>query len=105
MLSSNPEYEKRAPVLNEVLNIRIPENDYSRRLGGKVRAERAQELLIHLLQILTTEERYLFVLEDAHWFDTASWELLMALVQRGAVKLFFNKGLPIFFPISFSRFF
>ncbi|MEC9464385.1 MAG: adenylate/guanylate cyclase domain-containing protein, partial [Myxococcota bacterium] len=97
MLSTNPEYEKRAPVLNEVLNIRIPENDYSRRLGGKVRAERAQELLIHLLQILTQEERYIFVLEDAHWFDTASWELLMALVQNvsGVIVLLTTRAMPL----------
>lgn len=97
LLADREDLAKLAPVLSDILKIKIPDNDHTKKLDGKVRVDRAMEVLMHLMRVSAREQRYLLVLEDVHWFDSASWELLVALVQNvpGLLVLLTSRALPL----------
>ena len=72
-----PEWLQFAPLLNPLLpvNLNFPENEFTGQLTGQVRANNTHQLLLYLLQKITAQSPKLIVLEDAHWFDSASWSL------------------------------
>ncbi|HJS18739.1 MAG TPA: AAA family ATPase, partial [Anaerolineales bacterium] len=66
----------RAPLLNAVLPIRLPENDLTAQMTGELRASNTQELLVSLLARSAERAPFALVIDDAHWLDSASWALL-----------------------------
>lgn len=70
-----------APLLNAVLALDLPDNEITAQMSGEVRADNTQDLLVMLLQRAAQDAPLLLVLEDAHWFDSASW-LLVRLVSQ-----------------------
>lgn len=78
---------QRAPLLSPVLAIDIPDTEETASLAGEQRAAATQSLLLELLA--TDRERtgsLVLLLEDAHWFDSASWSLLAdAVALQGVV--------------------
>lgn len=83
-LESEPEWLRLAPLLNAVLPLNFPENELTKQLTGGVRADNTHKLLVHLLQAAAQREPTLLILEDAHWLDSASWELTRLI--SGQVK-------------------
>ena len=79
----DPALAPRAPLLNAVLPLGLPETPLTARMDAAVRAENTRDLMVRLLLELTGGSLSL-VLEDAHWFDSASWALLAALRRRRA---------------------
>lgn len=79
LLAPWPELAPLAPLLNPVLGLNIPDTSLTAELEGEVRAENTRRVLVSLLQSHAREEPMLLVLEDAHWFDSASWALLRHL--------------------------
>ena len=77
----DPALPRRAPLLNGVLPLGLPETPLTAQMDAAVRAENTRDLLVRLLLELTGGPLAL-VLEDAHWFDSASWALLAALRRR-----------------------
>jgi predicted ATPase len=75
-----------APLLNVVLPVEIPDNEHTVSLSGDVRANQTHDLCIALLKHTTAKTPHLLVMEDAHWFDSASWTLLR-LVSRDVPSL------------------
>ena len=73
--------QDRAPLLRALLPLAMPETDLTAQLTGQLRAENTNALLIRLLQDAAERRPLLVVVEDAHWFDSASWTLA-GLVQR-----------------------
>ncbi len=74
---------KRLPLLNVILPFELPENEFTGWMRGKLRAENTRDLLIHLLQRGWSGMRgRVLVLEDAHWLDSASWTLALAVIQQ-----------------------
>ena len=77
-----------APLLNSVLPLELPDNELTAQLTGEVRADNTRQLLVQLLQAAATGPRaaaaspLLLVLDDAHWFDSASWALARQVVAR-----------------------
>ncbi len=71
-----------APLLNTVLPLNPPESQLISQLTGQRRAEATRDLLLRLLQRAVAQAPQLLILEDAHWFDSASWELTLAASQR-----------------------
>ena len=51
-------------------------------MSGQVRADNTQLLFTGLLQHLADAWSLLLVLEDAHWFDSASWALARRVAQQ-----------------------
>ena len=97
MLSDREDLAKVAPVLSDVLKIKLKDNEHTKKLDGKARVDRALEVMMHLMKVAAREQRYLIVLEDIHWFDSSSWELLVAMVQNvpGLLVLLTSRALPL----------
>ncbi len=71
-----------APLLNVVLPLDLPDNSLTSQMSGQVRAENTYLLLSSLLQRAATQAPLLLLLEDAHWFDSASWALARHVARQ-----------------------
>lgn len=69
------------PLLNVVLDLRIPENDFTHNLEPKVRQSALHALLEDCLKSAAKESPLLIVLEDLHWIDVLSRNLLYELAK------------------------
>lgn len=66
----------RLPLLGPLLNITIPDNDLTRTLDGQLRKSSLESLLVDCLRSFANQQPLLLVLEDCHWIDPLSYELL-----------------------------
>jgi class 3 adenylate cyclase len=76
-----PDWLSLAPLLNSILPLGIPENKVTSSMPDQSRAEVFQLLLIRLLQT-TIDPGSVIILEDAHYFDSNSWTLTLAVAQQ-----------------------
>jgi predicted ATPase/class 3 adenylate cyclase len=77
------EMHDRAPLLNAVLPLDWPESDLTAQLpDGPLRADNIREFLLDVLQVTAKRQPTVLVLEDIHWFDSASWALTLAVSRR-----------------------
>jgi predicted ATPase/class 3 adenylate cyclase len=75
-----------APLLSTVLAVEIEDTEETASLSGEERLRATRSLLIDLLSTNAKKEGSLIVLlEDAHWFDSASWGLLAEAVQTPGI--------------------
>ncbi len=70
------------PLLDVVLPIRIPDNEFTSAMSGEIRGGNIRELLTRLLSFEAQQAPLLIVMEDLHWFDSASWALLVDVQQK-----------------------
>ncbi len=70
------------PLLNSVFATSLPENDHTRNLDADSRAKTTRNLLVGLLEAAAKTAPLLIALEDAHWLDSASWELAEQVVSH-----------------------
>lgn len=70
-----PEQMPRLPLLNDVLDLDLPDSDLTADLDPAQRQQNLSLLLLALLRAWTREKPLLLVLEDAHWMDSLSWDL------------------------------
>ena len=82
----DPKLSPRLPLLGAVLGLVIPDNDFTQTFDAKLRKDSLQSLLVECLQILSRKRPYLIVLEDCHWIDPLSLELL-DVISRAIVNL------------------
>lgn len=77
-----------APLLRDVVAVDLPDNDLTAAMTGEVRAHNTQDLLVGLLRRMVGggAPPLAIILEDAHWFDSASWALLRQ-VRAGVAPL------------------
>jgi len=68
-------------LLNPILALNLPATEGSERVPPRGRAVLTRDLLLHLFRCTTAGQPMLLVLEDAHWFDSASWALAEAVVR------------------------
>jgi predicted ATPase len=69
------------PLLNIVLGLEMPENDFTRTLEPKYRKSALQALLEECLRAAAVDEPLLIVIEDLHWIDALSHDLLEELAR------------------------
>jgi class 3 adenylate cyclase/tetratricopeptide (TPR) repeat protein len=69
------------PLLNVVLDLNIPENDFTKNLEPKIRQSALHALLEDCLKAAATDEPLLIVIEDLHWVDALSHDLLEGLAK------------------------
>jgi predicted ATPase/class 3 adenylate cyclase len=89
-----PELIEHMPLLNELLNIRIPNTHLTRSLDTAQRSQRLDELLVALLRVQALAGPLMLVLEDAHWLDAHSWRLAISVARAVA-----NQHLPMLMTI------
>ena len=76
-----PEQVERLPLLNDVLNLALPENDLTASLDSHLRHESLVSFLLALLRAWAAERPLVLVLEDAHWLDSLSWDLTLQVMR------------------------
>ena len=82
----NPALTLRLPLLAPVLNLAIPDNDLTRSLDAKIRKSSLEGLLADCLQERARHQPLILILEDVHWIDPLSHDLLDVLC-RGIANL------------------
>ena len=75
----DPALVPRLPLLGAVLNLPIPDNDLSRSFDAKLRKTSLEALLVDCLRAHARITPLLLVLEDCHWLDALSHDLLEVL--------------------------
>ncbi len=76
-----PDRLQALPLLAPLLDLQIEDNDFSRTLEPKDRRNALEALLEDCLKAAAREEPILIVLEDVHWMDPLSQDLLEALAR------------------------
>lgn len=89
-----PERVEAIPVLSPLLDLPIEDNDFTRALEPKERHGVLTATLEECLRSAAAETPLLVVLEDVHWIDALSNQLLEALAQASA-------SLPICFVLAY----
>ncbi len=89
----DPRLVPRAPLLGAVLGLDLPDNGVTALFDPKLRKTSLESLLSSTLRRLAASP-IVFVLEDCHWIDEASVDLLEVLVRDTA-------HLPILFVVAY----
>ena len=80
----DPALVRRVPLLGAVLNLAIPDNQLTQAFDAKLRKTSLESLLADCLVGLAREQPLLVALEDCHWLDPLSHDLLEILGQAVA---------------------
>lgn len=83
-----------APLFNPLVSTRLAENRDTLSLTAETRAALTRQLLAALLDKAAAVNPLLIVLEDAHWIDSASWELAEYVVSHVAGLLLLVSARP-----------
>jgi class 3 adenylate cyclase/tetratricopeptide (TPR) repeat protein len=101
----DPDLARYAPLLDAILPIQIPDNELTSAMTGEIRGSNIRELLTRVLSHEAANTPLLIVLEDLHWFDSASWTLLVDVqIKVRPVLLALNtRPLPDPVPLQFKQ--
>jgi tetratricopeptide (TPR) repeat protein len=98
---------ERAPLLNDILPLDLPENALTQQMSGEVRADNTRTVLLRLIQASALQAPKVIVLEDTHWLDSASWALALDVgAELHGLPLLFliaTRPIPEPLPIDFAR--
>jgi predicted ATPase/class 3 adenylate cyclase len=75
----DPALLPRLPLLGAVLNLAIPDNDLTGDFDARLRKESLEAMLVSCLRARAGAHPLLIVLEDCHWIDALSQDLLEVL--------------------------
>jgi predicted ATPase/class 3 adenylate cyclase len=75
----DPRLIPRLPLLGVVLNLPLPDNDLTRTMDAKLRKTSLESLLVDCLRLRPDKQPLFLALEDCHWMDPLSQELLRAV--------------------------
>src|SRR5262249_15422802 len=66
----------RMPLLGAVLGLSLPDNEFTRAFDAKLRKVSLESLLVDCMRAQARAAPLLLVLEDCHWLDPLSHDLL-----------------------------
>jgi class 3 adenylate cyclase/tetratricopeptide (TPR) repeat protein len=103
----DPDLVRYLPLLDVILPVPAPDNEFTAAMTGEIRGGNIRELLTTVLSFETRRAPLLLVLEDLHWFDSASWVLLVDVQQKVRPLLLAvnTRPLPEPAPIQFKQIF
>ncbi len=76
-----PERLPALPLLSSLLNLEIPDNDFTKTLEPKYRLSALHALLEDCMRAAAKDEPLLIVIEDLHWIDALSHNVLEELAR------------------------
>ncbi|MGC1374593.1 MAG: tetratricopeptide repeat protein [Anaerolineales bacterium] len=82
----NPDFPLRLPLLGAALNLSIPDNGLTGAMDAKARKTSRESLLVDCLRAGVGDRPLVLILEDAHWIDPLSRDLL-ELIGRAIKEL------------------
>jgi class 3 adenylate cyclase len=90
-----PDLVELAPLLNSVLDLELPETAATHAMTGPMRRDSTAELLVALLQSAASSRPLLVVIDDGHWLDSASWELIRVATRHVHPLMMIVSGRPL----------
>ncbi len=78
----NEEPATLAPLLNPVVGLQFAENAVTSRMSGRPRADAISALLVRIMARAVQTGPLVVILEDCHWFDSASWTVAAELQRN-----------------------
>ena len=90
LVDIDPALVARAPLLDVVLGITSPDTELTASFDAKLRKTSLENLLADCLRAITRSEPRVLVLEDCHWLDPLSRDLLDVIartVEHGRIQL------------------
>ena len=90
----DPDLVARAPLLSSVLGLEIPDSELTASFDAKLRKTSLEDLLATVLRARADREPLVLVLEDCHWIDALSRDLLESLGRSAA-------ALPVLFVLAY----
>ena len=90
----DPGLVARAPLLSDVVGVSIPESALTRTFDAKLRKSSLEDLLATCLRARAQEAPFVTVLEDCHWIDELSRDLLDVLTRAAT-------PLPVLFVLAY----
>ncbi len=82
----DPALEQRLPLLNDILELDIPDTPVTRGLGPRQHRDSLTFLVVQLLLARASAQAVLIVLDDMHWSDSLSWELALDVARATALR-------------------
>lgn len=86
LMEMDPSLVDRAPLVGTVVGLTIPDSELTATFEARLRKESLESLLSDCVRARASERPLLFVLEDCHWLDPLSRELL-DVIARGSDDL------------------
>lgn len=80
----DPRLAARVPLLGPVLNLSVPETTLTKSFDAKLRKTSLEALLVGLVKWRASQGPLVLVLEDTHWIDPLSRDLLKAIGHSAA---------------------
>ncbi len=101
----DPDLARYLPLLDVILPVQVPDNEFTSAMTGEIRGGNIRELLTTVLSFESRRAPLLLVLEDLHWFNSASWVLLVDVQQkvRPLLLALNTRPLPEPAPIQFKQ--
>ncbi len=90
----DPALVQRLPLLGVALNLPISDNELTASLDAKLRKASLEALLVECVRARAAQTPLLLVLEDCHWLDLLSHDLLEAIGRAIA-------GLPVLIVVAY----
>lgn len=75
----NPDWLVRLPLLGDLLHLPIPDNPTTAAFTPQLRQEALIALALEIVQLRARQRPLLLLIEDVHWIDEASGQLVLAL--------------------------
>ncbi len=89
---------ERAPLLNDILALDLPETAVTAAMEPQGRADALRDLVAAIVRRSAARAPLLVVLDDAHWFDSASWAMAAAAARLAPQALFLIATRPVMEP-------
>lgn len=64
------------PVIGEVMSVPFPETSLTKLLDAKIKKQRVFDIIFDFMKYITKSKPANIIIEDVHWADTASMELI-----------------------------
>ncbi|WP_340123636.1 AAA family ATPase [Methylobacter svalbardensis] len=71
-----------APLLSQLLSLPLTNNYPAPSFSPQILKERTNAVLLDMLQVLATQQPVLLIVEDLHWIDPSTLELLILFVEQ-----------------------
>jgi class 3 adenylate cyclase/tetratricopeptide (TPR) repeat protein len=82
VLTDHPHGQEWAPLLSDVLHLRLPDNEVTAAMDTDMREQNTRELLVHVLERLLPQRSYVVVFDEAQGLDHDSWWLVVEMRRR-----------------------
>jgi predicted ATPase len=90
----DPALLPRAPLLSAVLGLELPDSEITAAFDAKLRKTSLEDLLAAVVRARAAREPVVIVLEDCHWIDALSRDLLESLGRATA-------AMPVLFVLAY----